>query len=161
MEAGVTELVVPHRRQSHYDRRGPWIKATRENIHNLQRTRGATFKVDTFFMRGTHVDEDTIEPCVIERSAAMNTRHVLSLADGWRLQRLAIRGLFSGRDVMLRMMSFALLNALLSLMSFDVVAADGSEGISHSRPIYATFRRHHYHPLLTFEGGHAAVRHGD
>lgn len=62
---------------------------------------------------------------------------------------------------MLRMMSFALLNALLSLMSFDVTAGESNAGVSHSRPIYATYRRHHYHPLLTFAGGHAAVRHGD
>ncbi|MBL8830609.1 MAG: hypothetical protein JNM18_26790 [Planctomycetaceae bacterium] len=62
---------------------------------------------------------------------------------------------------MLRMMSFALLNALLSFMSFDLVAAESNAGVSHSRPIYATYRRHHYHPLLTFEGGHAAVRQYD
>lgn len=59
---------------------------------------------------------------------------------------------------MLRLMSLAFLNALLSFVSFDVVAASAGENEPHSKPIYATYRRHHYHPILTFDGGRAAVR---
>lgn len=59
---------------------------------------------------------------------------------------------------MFRMLSLALLNALLSIISLDVIATNLEASQPKQRSIYATYRRHHYEPMLSFEGGHVHLR---
>ena len=61
---------------------------------------------------------------------------------------------------MIRLLTLALINALLSLTSFDLVATGPAAKAPRQRSIYANYRRHHYEPLLSFDGGHVHLRHG-
>lgn len=59
---------------------------------------------------------------------------------------------------MFRLLSLALLNAFLSILCFDVEIASTNSPGPKTKAIHSTMRRHHYEPLLSFEGGYAHLR---